>query len=310
MDPVVEHARAVIEQGSKSFATAAKLFDRTTRERAFMLYAWCRHCDDRIDGQELGFGQSSPAPEEQLKILEELTVQTTAALDGGTVTEPVFQALQRVFDACEIERRYPLELLEGFSMDVQRREYLTLEDTLLYCYHVAGVVGAMMAAVMGVRDRATLDRAIDLGIAFQLTNISRDVMEDAADDRIYLPREWLVEAGAPTAPGEFPGAEAPVFTVVERLLDEADRYYASAVHGIRALPFRCAWAIATAARVYGAIGTEVRRKGPSAWQERVGTSKAQKLGMLLTSSATALAATLSNDPGPERQGLWTAPRTV
>ena len=133
---------------------------------------------------------------------------------------------------CGIPRRYPLELLEGFAMDVERHEYRSLEDTLLYSYHVAGVVGAMMAAIMGVEDKATVDRAIDLGIAFQLTNISRDVMEDAADGRIYLPRDWLVEAGAPIDPAEFPGAEQALFTVVTRLLDEADRYYESAVHGI------------------------------------------------------------------------------
>ena len=86
--------------------------------------------------------------------------------------------------------------------------YLTLDDTLLYSYHVAGVVGAMMASIMGVRDPSILKRAVDLGIAFQLTNISRDVMEDAADDRIYLPSDWLAAEGVASEPGRFPGHEA------------------------------------------------------------------------------------------------------
>ena len=93
--------------------------------------------------------------------------------------------------------RYPLEHLDGFVMDVEGREYHTLTDTVEYCYHVAGVVGVMMAYIMGVRDEPTLDRATDLGLAFQLTNICRDVVEDAEVGRVYLPLDWLTEAGVP-----------------------------------------------------------------------------------------------------------------
>ncbi|MFV2090514.1 MAG: phytoene/squalene synthase family protein [Pseudomonadales bacterium] len=310
MDPVVANSKAIIEQGSKSFATAAKLFDPDTRANAFMLYAWCRYCDDRIDGQELGFGQNSPEPAVQLEILEELTRQTETAMAGDPAKDPVFAGFQRVYQGCGISRRYPLELLQGFAMDVERRNYLSLDDTLLYSYHVAGVVGAMMAAIMGVRDQPTLDRAMDLGIAFQLTNISRDVMEDAADGRVYLPRQWLEEAAAPIDPEDFPGAEAALSRVVARLLDEADKYYDSAVHGISQLPFRCAWAIATARKVYSEIGVQVRRSGELAWKHRAGTSSARKLLMLLTSGITASKATLIGRHLviPARQDLWTAPR--
>lgn len=309
MDPVVANAKAIIEQGSKSFAAASKLFDRATREKAFMLYAWCRYCDDRIDGQELGFGQRSPDPAEQLAILDELTAETESAMAGERQADPVFAAFQRVYHDSAIERRYPLELLEGFAMDVRRHEYLTIEDTLRYSYHVAGVVGAMMATIMGVRDQPTLDRAVDLGIAFQLTNIARDVMEDAADGRVYLPRAWLEAGGAPSDPKEFPGAEAQLFPVVDRLLGEADRYYTSATYGIAELPFRCAWAIAAARAVYGAIGEAVRHRGAKAWEQRAGTSAAQKVGMLLTSGLTAIRLTAKAPPdAPERAGLWTAPR--
>ena len=169
-----------------------------------------------------------------------------------------------------------------------------------------------MAAIMGVRDRPTLDRAVDLGIAFQLTNISRDVMEDAADGRIYLPREWLRDAGAPVVAEAFPGAERELFRVVSRLLDEADRYSASAVYGIGRLPFRSAWAIAAAHRVYGAIGSQVRRRGPDAWKSRAGTSAIHKLGLLMASALTAGKAkrALAVRPPPPRTGLWTAPDPV
>lgn len=309
MDPIVANSKAIIEQGSKSFAAAAKLFDAETRANAFMLYAWCRHCDDQIDGQELGFGQKSPAPEAQLTILNHLTRQTEDAMAGRETEDPVFAAFQRVYRDCSIPRRYPLELLQGFAMDVEQQEYLTLDDTLRYSYHVAGVVGAMMAAIMGVEGQSTIQRAVDLGIAFQLTNISRDVMEDAADGRVYLPRQWLEEANAPASAADFPGEELALSRVVARLLDEADRYYDSAVHGIAQLPFRCAWAIAAARKVYGQIGLQVRRQGANAWQQRAGTSAAQKLMMLLASGVTASKAVLIDrrQVVPARADLWTAP---
>jgi phytoene synthase len=307
LDPVVANAKSIIEQGSKSFAAAAKLFDPETRGRAFMLYAWCRHCDDRIDGQELGFGQSSPDPLEQRQILGELIRDTEAAMAGETMDDPVFAAFQRVFTECSIPRRFPLDLLQGFAMDVDQVVYESFDDTLLYCYHVAGVVGAMMATVMGVQDRAIIDRAVDLGIAFQLTNISRDVMEDAADGRVYLPASWLREAGAPTDPAAFPGNEKAVFTVVSRMLREADRYYTSSLTGISSLPFRCAWAIAAARSVYGAIGKVVLARGADAWRQRAGLSSPQKLGRLISSLFTALSVKTIGRlrRAPTREGLWT-----
>ena len=302
MDPVVAHSKAIIEQGSKSFAAAAKLFDPVTRERAFMLYAWCRYCDDSIDGQSLGFAQNSPAPAQQLAILEELTIWTESAMAGEPQTDPIFQALQRVYRECDIERRYPLELLEGFAMDVRRHRYLTLEDTLLYSYHVAGVVGAMMASIMGVRDPSILKRAVDLGIAFQLTNIARDVMEDAADDRVYLPSDWLTAEGVASEPGRFPGQEAALSRVVERLLVEADRYYESADIGITALPFRSAWAVAAARGVYREIGLKVRGRGAAAWQSRVSVSGARKIALIASSSWIATRAAVGRSAGATRTG--------
>jgi 15-cis-phytoene synthase len=309
LDPLVANAKAIIEKGSKSFAAASKLFDPQTRAKAFMLYAWCRHCDDCIDGQELGFGQQSPAPAEQRAILEALTRETRAAMDGEPVADPVFGAFQRVFVESQMPSRYPLDLLHGFAMDVDDHPYQTFDDTLLYCYHVAGVVGAMMALIMGVKekDAEILNRAVDLGIAFQLTNISRDVMEDAADGRVYLPADWLREAGVPTDPALFPGHEARLFTVVRRMLDEADRYYDSAVYGIAHLPFRSAWAIAAARSVYGSIGRVVVSRGASAWQQRAGLSSAQKLSKLFSSLFTAVNAKWFGRyrSAPSRAGLWT-----
>ena len=224
MDPIISLSHELIEKGSKSFALAAKLLPRDTRYDAMMLYAWCRHCDDVIDDQIFGFAKETAGAETPAERLEQLREKTKAALEGRA-DEPVFIAVGRVARKHGMPERHPMELLSGFEMDVNGRVYETLEDTLDYCYHVAGVVGVMMAMIMGVRERQTLNRASDLGIAFQLTNISRDVVEDAKGGRCYLPREWLREAGIDGADLCDPQHRKAVSLVTRRLLREADEYY-------------------------------------------------------------------------------------
>ena len=310
MDAIVEHARERIEKGSKSFAGAARLFDGATRESAYLLYAWCRHADDEIDGQELGFALESPdlrPPQDRLATLEDKTRRALA----GDADEPVFQGLARVAARHAIPDRHPLELIEGFRMDVEGRTYRTADDAAAYCYHVAGVVGVMMAMVMGVRDRETLERASDLGIGFQLTNIARDVMADASAGRLYLPGEWLEQAGV-AATADAVGApenRAAVFAVTERLLDMAEAYYQSASYGLSRLPFRAAVAIAAARSVYRDIGAVVRARGTDAWAERAIVSRRRKAWGMLGASASAVASRFSGPlaAAPPRSGLWTMP---
>jgi len=311
-DPVVEQSREMIRQGSKSFFAAARIFDPPTRASAYMLYAWCRHCDDVVDLQELGHkGEGAPEPDqaEARRRLDQLYEQTQRALSGDAVEHPAFAALQRVIELHEIPDRYPLHLLKGFRMDVEGRRYLDLEETLSYCYHVAGVVGVMMAYVMGVKDGPTLDRASDLGIGFQLTNISRDVMEDAAAGRVYLPERWLAEAGVPASEIWRQAHRAAVASVVGRLLAEADRYYRSSAGGIARLRPRHAWAIASAKGIYGDIGRVVRQRGEKAWDRRAMVSLPRKLVLLADGGLEALWATAfrrRSEPTP-REGLFTRP---
>jgi phytoene synthase len=309
MEELVEHGQTVIEKGSKSFAAAARLFAPETRAGAYMLYAWCRHCDDQTDDQELGFdGSQLEVPEGRARV-KRLRTETLRALSDERVDDPIFAGLQRVVADNEIPHRYPLEHLEGFVMDVEGREYHTLEDTVEYCYHVAGVVGVMMAYIMGVRDEPTLDRATDLGLAFQLTNICRDIMEDAEVGRVYLPRDWLGEAGVPIDEIQAPGHRERVFEVARRVLSEADRYYASSWLGISQLPFRSAWAVAAANAVYSDIGRLILERGPRSWDRRVSTGKGRKIRLVLGAGFRAVAARAwGKAPNDEpRAGLWTRP---
>jgi len=310
MDHVVDHGQAVIQKGSKSFAAAARLFDPETRGRAYMLYAWCRHCDDVTDDQELGFGASELSLDEGRARIDRLRSETLRALSGEPTDDPIFAGLQRVVADCDIPHRYPMDHLDGFVMDVERREYRTLADTVEYCYHVAGVVGVMMAYIMGVRDEPTLDRATDLGLAFQLTNICRDVIEDAEVKRVYLPHDWLSEAGVPAGELAAPEHRNGVFEVVRRILGDADRYYQSAWLGISQLPPRSAWAVAAANAVYSDIGRLILGRGPAAWDTRTSTSKLRKISLVLGAGPKSWTARRwGKGPDDEsREGLWTRPR--
>lgn len=307
-DEIERYSRATIEAGSKSFAAASRLLDSKSRESAHLLYAWCRYCDDQIDSQHLG---SSPNVEYQAShaMLEALETDTRRALAGERVSHPAFVALQRVVRRHGIPDRYPLELLQGFRMDVEQYRYDRLEDTLLYCYHVAGVVGVMMAYVMGTKDGDALLRAADLGIAFQLTNIARDVMDDARVGRIYLPSEWMKEAGVPPE-GILQSAHRPaVFVVVRRLLCEAENYYDSAVQGLPHLGWSAAWGIATARNIYRDIGRVIVKRGTAAWDERVVVGRARKLyGAVLGLQSSLIAHSVGKlIPARGRSGLWTKP---
>ena len=302
---LVAFSQERIERGSKSFAGAARLFSPEVRARAYMLYAWCRHCDDEIDGQELGFNTAEAAGAATAETLARLRDATVVAVEGRAV-EPIFLALQTVVAKHGIPAKYPLDLIEGMAMDVRRQEYRTLEDTLTYAYHVAGCVGVMMAMIMGVRDRATLERACDLGLAFQLTNIARDVAADAGVGRVYLPGDWLAEAGVPVGGvGSAEHAEA-VHEVTLRLLDEADRYYRSAYYGIARLPGRSALAIAAARRVYSDIGSVVREGAVG----RAKVSGARKKWNVVKAAGDVVAAKTMGTviAAPPRVGLWTMAR--
>lgn len=306
-DAVLDHSRQSMEQGSKSFAAAARLFPSAIRDDAWMLYSWCRHCDDEIDGQVLGHGAVGIDPILAGRKLDELRARTASALAGEPQTDPVFTAFQRVAARHGIPPAEAMDLLDGFEMDVAGRRYETLEDTLDYAYHVAGVVGVMMARIMGVDDAPTLRRAQDLGLAFQLTNIARDVIEDARGGRVYLPGAWLDEAGVPRDQVASPLYREPVAATARRLVDAAEPFYASARWGLRDLNGRSAWAIATARGVYRAIGRHVSRAGPSAWDRRTSVDRTDKLVLLGRGGLIALwCKTLDawREP-PPRPALWT-----
>ena len=275
---LVETARDSIAKGSKSFALASKLFAPDVRERAWLLYSWCRKCDDIADGQDHGGALTKVEdPAERLAFLRAMTER---ALAGETTGDPAFDALGLVAKECALPAEWPRDLIQGFAMDAADFSPRDEAELLTYCYHVAGVVGLMMAVIMGVSpdDEDTLKRANDLGLAFQLANIARDIREDADAGRCYVPAEWLTAAGIPSGEHMAPPHRKAMANIAQRLANLSAGYEASARIGARRLPFRSRWAVLSAAGIYGDIAREVARRGETAWDDRVVTSKAAKVG--------------------------------
>jgi len=292
---LVAEAERIIRNGSRSFRFASNLFDQETRERAWLLYSWCRACDDLADGQTLGHGAVAPAdPERRIALIREATDR---ALAGEALGVAPFDALRIVAAECAIPRRFIDDHLAGFALDAAGWRPRGEDDLLRYCYHVAGAVGCMMAVIMGVApdDEEMLDRASDLGLAFQLANIARDIVEDQGVGRVYIPAEW--------GPVDVADRER-LAEIARRLGALVDAYEASARVGAARLPFRARWAVLSAAKVYGGIARKVVARGAGAWDSRTVVHKPAKLAMVLNALVEC-----GDRPAPvDRAGLWTRPR--
>lgn len=262
---------AAIRRGSKSFHLASLLLPARTRTAARALYAFCRHSDDVIDAPRSGM----PA---LLRLRERLDL-----IYEGT-PEPIAcdRAFARIVHDYAIAKPVVEALLDGFAMDLEGRRHATIDDVKDYATCVAASVGLMMASVMGVSDRAALARAVDLGIAMQLTNIARDVGEDARNGRLYLPVDWLDEQGVDAdAFLRDPRFSPAIGRVVKRLLDEATRHYRLGHAGISSLPKACRHAIRTAALVYEAIGSGIAANGYDSVSLRARTELSTKLRLMV-----------------------------
>ncbi len=255
--------------GSKSFFAASGLLPERVRIPAIALYAFCRVADDAVDDS------GDPQAVERLR----QRLDAIYAGEPGEIIED--RAMAMVVHRYGFPRVLPDALIEGFAWDAQGRVYETLDDLQHYCARVAGSVGAMMATVMGVTDRHALARACELGNAMQLTNIARDVGEDARNGRLYLPRSWMREAGLdPEAWLRDPIYSDALSQVIERLLAEAARLYRQGSTGIAALPRDCRGAILAAATIYAEIGNVIAANAMNSVNRRAVVGNARKLTLL------------------------------
>jgi phytoene synthase len=272
--------RAQLADGSRTFLAASRLLPGAVRDPACALYAFCRSADDAVDLEE----------RDELAAVERLRARLARLYRGDPENSPADRAMARTVAHFEIPRVLPEALLEGFEWDARGRRYETLEDLYDYAARVAGTVGAMMAVLMGTRSPQALARACDLGVAMQLSNIARDVGEDARMGRIYLPLQWLREVGIdPETWLARPVFDERLASVVRRLLHAADALYARVDAGIALLPATCRPGIQAARVLYAAIGHEVARRGCDSVTQRAVVPRGRKAALL--AGALALGAT-------------------
>jgi 15-cis-phytoene synthase len=262
--------RALLRNGSKSFFMASFLLPRSVRASATALYAFCRLADDAIDGTA-----------READAIETLYHRLGRAFAGKPWPVASDRAFARVIRQYSIPRQIPAALIEGLAWDAAGRRYETIDELTEYAVRVAGTVGVMFALVMGVRTPQLLARACDLGIAMQLTNIARDVGEDAAAKRIYLPLSWMRESGIdPDAWLASPKPCAALAGIVDRLLAAAGEYYGRADAGIAGLPALCRPGVRAARLIYSEIGNAILRNGSDSVSRRAVVSKERKFELL------------------------------
>lgn len=271
---LVAYSRKQIQVGSKSFCFASLFFSPKERAGTWLLYSWCRFCDDEID-------QAVDAQDALLR-LERLESQTREAFTSEDVmASPQFEGLRLILRDFRIPLKYPLDLLRGMRMDVEARIYETEQDLEEYCYCVAGVVGLMMCHIMGVSSSKALPHAVALGSAMQLTNISRDVADDLSLGRIYFPRKWLRALGLSDEEYAACTTRESWAQLSQRLLELAACRYREGRQGLIYLSFRAALACGIAASVYERIGYKVLQKGNLAWHERCYVGLGEKVWLAL-----------------------------
>jgi phytoene synthase len=250
---ILAESHAVFRKKARTFWWAGLLLPREVRDDAATVYAFCRLVDDTGDE-----GDDRHSAKLALEALSNEVL-------GRAEARPLVAEFREVARRRELPLQAASELIAGVRGDLGVVRMADDAELLRYCYRVASTVGLMMCGVLGVRRREALPHAVDLGIAMQLTNICRDVAEDAGRGRVYLPAGRLRAAGVD--PEELvAGGAAPerVARVVGEVLALADRYYRSADGGMRDIPWRFRPAILVASRTYRAIGVRLRRRDSDA----------------------------------------------
>ena len=263
---VVSESRAVLSKHARTFNLASFFLSSAQKDDAAVVYAFCRTVDDLVD--------EAPDPEVGRQDIQQLAEM----LQGERTPSPLAAAFLDVAQRRDIPLQAAHDLMEGVVSDVGEVTVKSDAELVQYGYAVAGTVGLMMCGVIGVDQEWALAHAIDLGIGMQITNICRDVMEDATMGRIYVPTQRLVAAGI-NPEGLRKGLVDPakMAPVIEDLLALADLYYASGDQGMPAIPARPRLAICAASRVYREIGSELARHDHDVTRGRTVVPKWRKL---------------------------------
>ena len=273
----------IIEKGSHSFYAASKVLPKKIRDSAIVLYSFCRIVDDSIDETT-----------SKDKALKELFKRLDAVYEERPEDNPSDRCFSILVKFYEMPKQLPLALLEGMDWDTREKEYKTLSELRAYCARVASTVGVMMCVLMRVRDKDILARACDLGVAMQLTNIVRDIGEDARNGRLYIPLDWMAKYGLDRR--QFlknPATSKELGQIAKKLLEEARRLYKRSESGLFGLPTSCQPGIYAARYIYEGIGKHIEAVQYDSINRRAKTSRGEKITLLAFSFLKTLTSKIS-----------------
>jgi 15-cis-phytoene synthase len=269
-----EAARRICKHHARSFYFASHFLPRPKRDHAYAVYAFCRLLDDAADEE--------PSIESVARF--ERVLDDAYVLRGADVPpvkssdDPSLRAFAHTVKACDIPRQHFLDLAEGCRMDFDITRYESWPKLERYCYHVAGVVGLIMCRVFGLQDERALAQAVQMGNAMQLTNILRDVKEDFARGRVYLPQDELARFGVAESSLSDVRSGEPLKQLVRFNIDRARTLYREASKGLACLPndgsrlTACVMAV-----VYAGILGAIEKQGTDVLTARARTTFVQKL---------------------------------
>ncbi|MCA9731205.1 MAG: phytoene/squalene synthase family protein [Deferribacteres bacterium] len=274
--PGFELARLATKHYSKSFYLSAKMLPPETRWATYALYGFCRYADNLID---------KPRNRSFTNLLQEvdhLTWEINQAYETGSSEHPVIQPFIVVAKKYNIPAKYPLELIRGVKMDIEKSRYENFDELYLFAYRVAGVVGLMMTHVLGFKSDKAFEHAEKLGIAMQLTNILRDIQEDKEMGRIYLPQDELRSWGISDADILNEKMCDKMHKFMQFQVKRAHHFYEEGNKGIHLLDRKSQFAIYAASKIYRGILRRIEARDLNPYKGRVFVPQLRKIGILFS----------------------------
>lgn len=278
IEKAYKYCETVTKKNAKSFYFAAKFLPKHKQKAVYPIYAFCRHIDDEID--EIGDGDKEKAVETVNKWksqLESLYIGNKKSAFSSQHSKLVFTAWQDLLENYKIPKNLPIELIQGVLMDTEIKRFETFDDLYVYCYRVASTVGLMSSEILGYSNKKALQFAEAMGIGMQLTNILRDVKEDALMNRIYLPLEDLKKFGVSEKQVFENKFDSNFRDLMKFQIKRARDFYQKGEQGISLLEKDSRFTVLLASRIYAKILDEIEKQNYDVFIKRAHTTKAQKL---------------------------------
>lgn len=233
LDIAYKHCRNITKTFAKTFYFTSFFLPEEKRNSSFAVYAFCRYMDDLVDRGEIIHSKDASERERIIQAINTWKNDLRSVYNGDFIDNPIMIAWKDTLSKYDIPEKYPNELIDGVNMDLTKKRYDNFEQLKEYCYKVASVVGLMSIQIFGYEDKDALKYAVDLGIAMQLTNILRDIKEDAEKNRIYIPADDLKDFNYPEEDLFSSKVNDNFKKLMKFQIERAEEFYLKADEGIK-----------------------------------------------------------------------------